>query len=170
MTPTPPPPREQRPDGAERSGDDRENRGHDPVDDHHVLAIPGRDGAHVHFSVLRWGYGWCGRPRRARELLRSPAGERALDLGAGNGLGGEELRRVGVGRVFAVDLELQARQAVCRNRRGVYDDYRAGDLADLPEAKLAALAALEPTAVLALSWVIDQPMLVSSVLVDARPH
>ncbi|MGI9100529.1 MAG: hypothetical protein ACR2H2_18920 [Solirubrobacteraceae bacterium] len=104
------------------------------------------------------------------ELLRPPAGERALDLGAGNGLGGEELRRVGVGRVFAVDLELQARQAVCRNRRGVYDDYRAGDLADLPEAKLAALAALEPTAVLALSWVIDQPMLVSSVLVDARPH
>jgi len=85
------------------------------------------------------------------QLNRPPRGERALDLGAGNGLGGEELRRVGIGHVFGVDIEPQARAATCRDRPGVYDDYRVCDLADLSEAKLATLAALEPTAVLALS-------------------
>jgi len=83
-----------------------------------------------------------------RQLRRPPAGERTLDLGAGNGLGGEELRRIGVGHIVGVDLEPQAREAACRDRPEVYDDYLVGDLAVLPDAKLAAL---EPTAVLALS-------------------
>jgi len=83
-----------------------------------------------------------------RQLERPPAGERALDLGAGNGLGGEELRRIGVGHVLGIDLEPQAREAACRDRPGVYDDYIVGDFAALPEATLAAL---QPTAVLALS-------------------
>jgi SAM-dependent methyltransferase len=84
-------------------------------------------------------------------LDRPPAAERVLDLGAGNGIGGEKLRRIGVGRIFGLDLEPQARVAARRDRPGVYDDYLVGDLAELPAAKLAALPAFEPTAVLALS-------------------
>ncbi len=82
------------------------------------------------------------------QLNRPPAGERALDVGAGNGLGGDELRRIGVGRVVGVDLEPQARVAAYRDRPWVYDDYLVGDLTTLPKAKLAAV---EPTAALALS-------------------
>ncbi len=83
-----------------------------------------------------------------RQLERPPAAERALDLGAGNGLGGEELRRIGVGRVFGIDLEPRAREATCRDRPGVYDGYLVGDVTALAQTTLARL---EPTAVLALS-------------------
>jgi len=84
-------------------------------------------------------------------LSRQPANERVIDLGAGNGLGGEELRRVGIGRVIGVDVEPVARKAALRDRPGVYDDYIVGDLASLPVEELASIAAMEPTAVLALS-------------------
>jgi len=83
-----------------------------------------------------------------RQLGRPPAGERVLDLGAGNGLGGEELRRMGVGHVVGIDLEPQAREAARRDRPGMYDDYLVADLAGRPEATLTAF---QPTAVLALS-------------------
>jgi len=82
------------------------------------------------------------------QLGRSPGDERVLDLGAGNGLGGEELRARGVGRVFGIDLEPEARNAAHRDRPEVYDDYLVGDIVSLPDDELAALA---PTAVLALS-------------------
>ena len=85
------------------------------------------------------------------QLCRQPADERTLDLGAGNGLGGEELRRVGVGRIVGVDIEPAARKAALRDRPGAYDHYIVGDLASLPEAELASIAAMELTAVLALS-------------------
>jgi predicted TPR repeat methyltransferase len=83
-----------------------------------------------------------------RRLNRPPASERVLDLGAGNGLGGAQLRRIGVGHLFGVDLEPWAREAADRDRPGVYDRYLVGDLTILPETTLAPL---EPTAVLALS-------------------
>lgn len=85
------------------------------------------------------------------QLCRQPADERVLDLGAGNGLGGEELRRVGIGQVVGVDIEPAARKAALRDRPGAYDHYIVGDLASLPAAELASIAAMEPTAVLALS-------------------
>ncbi len=53
-----------------------------------------------------------------RELGRAPADERVLDLGAGNGLGAEPLRRIAVGRVFGVDVEPQARAAADRDPSG----------------------------------------------------
>ena len=83
-----------------------------------------------------------------RQLKRPPAAERTLDLGAGNGLGADELRRIGVGRVFGVDIEPHARAAAWRDRPDVYDEYLVGDFTELPRTSLAAL---EPTAVLALS-------------------
>jgi SAM-dependent methyltransferase len=118
-----------------------------------LYAVPG-----LYDRVFRDELGMCSAQRvvglyaRALEQLdRPPAAERVLDLGAGNGIGGEELRRIGVDRVFGLDLEPQAREAARRDRPGVYDDYVVGDLAGPPEATLAALAALEPTTVLALS-------------------
>jgi len=86
-----------------------------------------------------------------QQLGRPPAGERVLDLGAGNGLGGEELRKLGVPRVIGIDLEPAARTAAFRDRPGAYDDYVVADLTRLSAGDLAVLARLEPTAVLALS-------------------
>src|ERR1700712_5603884 len=63
-----------------------------------------------------------------REHALEPARQRALDLGAGNGLGGEELRNRGVGQILAVDVEPEARVAAGRDRPGVYDDYLIADL------------------------------------------
>ena len=64
-----------------------------------------------------------------RELGIDPADQRVLDVGAGNGLGGEALRALGVGSVSAVDLEPAAREAAARDRPGVYDDFVVADLA-----------------------------------------
>lgn len=62
------------------------------------------------------------------ELGRSPERERVLDVGAGNGLGGQALRAIGVGTVVGLDREPAAKPAAHRDRPGVYDDYVVGDL------------------------------------------
>jgi len=82
-----------------------------------------------------------------------PGGQRVVDFGAGNGLGGEALRALGVGEVLGVDLEPMARTAAQRDRPGVYDDYLVGDLGSWSTQERGALARREPTAVLALSAV-----------------
>jgi trans-aconitate methyltransferase len=66
---------------------------------------------------------------------------RALDLGAGNGMVGEELGRLGVPTIVGVDLLEQAAAAATRDRPGVYDAYFALDLTDPSSADLAALRA-----------------------------
>lgn len=81
-----------------------------------------------------------------------PARERVIDFGAGNGVGGEAMRALGVGKIVGIDLEPVARIAAERDRPGAYDDYIVGDLADWTEADFARLAAdARPTALLALS-------------------
>ncbi len=81
---------------------------------------------------------------------RAPADERVLDLGAGNGVGGELLRAAGVGGVVGLDREPAARVAAERDRPGAYDAFLVADLAGGPEV-LARVAAHAPTAVLAIS-------------------
>jgi SAM-dependent methyltransferase len=76
-----------------------------------------------------------------------PAGQRVLDLGAGNGIGGEELRSLGVRSVVAVDLEPAAATAAARDRPGVYDEYVVADLSTAADR----LAGYQLTAVVALS-------------------
>lgn len=76
-----------------------------------------------------------------------PAAQRVLDMGAGNGIGGEALCALGVGSVIAVDLEPEARAAAARDRPGVYDDYVIADLS----AGADGLAGRGLTAVVALS-------------------
>lgn len=67
--------------------------------------------------------------RTLRELELDPADQYVLDLGAGNGVGGEALRALGVGTVVAIDNEPVAAAAAARDRPGVYEDYVIGDLA-----------------------------------------
>ncbi|MCA9295250.1 MAG: class I SAM-dependent methyltransferase, partial [Phycisphaerales bacterium] len=63
---------------------------------------------------------------------------RVLDLGAGNGIVAEELRRVGVGHIVGLDLLPEAALAARRDRPDVYDDYVVADLTALtPEQELS---------------------------------
>lgn len=59
-------------------------------------------------------------------------GLRVLDLGAGNGVVAEELRRLGVATVVGLDDAAGARDAAERDRPGLYAEYLVGDLADHP--------------------------------------
>ncbi|MGH3451076.1 MAG: class I SAM-dependent DNA methyltransferase [Haloechinothrix sp.] len=64
---------------------------------------------------------------------------RVLDLGAGNGLVGEQLRALGVGRLVGVDILPEARAAALRDRPTVYDHYDVADLTDLAPETLRSL-------------------------------
>lgn len=83
----------------------------------------------------------CESPAKVASILRSAvanAGEeattlRVLDLGAGNGIMAEELRRLGVSRLLGADIIAEAHAAYLRDRPGLYDDYFVCDFADISE-------------------------------------
>ncbi|MCW0219351.1 MAG: class I SAM-dependent methyltransferase [Prosthecobacter sp.] len=58
---------------------------------------------------------------------------RLLEIGAGNGVVGQELRRVGVGHLIGLDVSNIACEAAWRDRSTVYDDYIVADLDCLNE-------------------------------------
>ncbi|GAA1873701.1 hypothetical protein GCM10009836_63370 [Pseudonocardia ailaonensis] len=62
------------------------------------------------------------------EVLPDPGAARVLELGAGNGLVGAELRRIGVRHLAAVDILPEAAAAAERDRPGTYDAYHLMDL------------------------------------------
>lgn len=88
--------------------------------------------------------------RTLREQGLDPVEQRVLDFGAGNGIGGDELRALGVGYVAGLDREPEARAAAARDRPGAYDDYLVGDLGG-EQKLLSELGAARLTALLALS-------------------
>ena len=61
---------------------------------------------------------------------------RVLDLGAGNGLMGQALKKYGVSRIVGVDIEQMAKEAVDRDRPGIYDDYYIEDFTKLNKEKI----------------------------------
>lgn len=93
----------------------------------------------------------CGSPRKVRQLLDAeltragadPAALRALDLGAGNGIMGQELRALGVRRVVGVDILPEAAEAARRDRPDTYDHYLVADMSRLPAPQRELLAGLE---------------------------
>ena len=71
-----------------------------------------------------------------RELKRSgvDAGTlKVLDVGAGNGMVGEQLAQIGAQTIVGVDIIPQAATAAERDRPGLYDDYFVVDLTALPD-------------------------------------
>lgn len=80
---------------------------------------------------------------------------RVLDLGAGNGMVGDELASRGVDMIVGIDILPEAREAALRDRPGVYDDYLVADLSNLPghlEKKLRGLRLNCLTSVAALGF------------------
>ena len=54
-----------------------------------------------------------------------------LDLGAGNGMMGEIMKRYGVSRLVGADIIPEAKAACDRDRPGVYDEYYVADFTHL---------------------------------------
>lgn len=70
-----------------------------------------------------------------REYGETPDEFRVLDVGAGNGMVGDELHSLGVESIVGIDITPAAKEATERDRPDVYDDYRVTDLTDLPEVE-----------------------------------
>jgi hypothetical protein len=102
-----------------------------------IYSVPGL------YETLFYDYLGCESPRAVSTLLGealghagvSPADLSVLDVGAGNGMMGEQLATLGVGRIFGVDIIEEAAQAQERDRPGVYHDYLVCDLTDLTPAQ-----------------------------------
>ncbi|MFT7518150.1 MAG: SAM-dependent methyltransferase [Kiritimatiellia bacterium] len=83
----------------------------------------------------------CTSPTKVADILRKAVeanGQdatalRVLDLGAGNGMMGEVLKRQGVARLVGCDIIPEARVACLRDRPGVYDEYYVADFTDIDE-------------------------------------
>jgi SAM-dependent methyltransferase len=84
----------------------------------------------------------CVSPGKVVDLLKSTVDRngrtftelRVLDLGAGNGMVGEALKKFGVARMIGADIIPEAKVATMRDRPGVYDEYFVADFTDLDEA------------------------------------
>ena len=91
----------------------------------------------------------CDSPRAVTALLgeelrargRDASTLRVLDVGAGNGMVGEELDELGVPVIVGVDIIEEAAAAAERDRPGIYDDYLVLDLTAIPPATHEQLAA-----------------------------
>ena len=68
----------------------------------------------------------------------------ALDVGAGNGLVGEQLKRLGVKSIVGVDIIPEAARAAERDRPEVYSDYVVCDLTALDDDERARVGAGPP--------------------------
>jgi len=83
----------------------------------------------------------CISPRKVTEALkyvidinREHFSEmRVLDFGAGNGMMGEEIKKIGASRMVAIDILEEARCATERDRPGIYDEYYVKDFTNLNE-------------------------------------
>ncbi len=79
-----------------------------------------------------------------RAAGEDPSELSVIDVGAGNGIVGEELRGFGARAVVGVDILPEAAQAAERDRPGVYDDYLVVDLTDLGDEDRERLCAKDP--------------------------
>ena len=83
----------------------------------------------------------CQSPATVVDVLRYSVSQshqqlnelRVLDLGAGNGMVGEELKKQGVSRLVGVDIISEAQAATERDRPGVYDAYYVMDFSCLSD-------------------------------------
>ena len=93
----------------------------------------------------------CTSPSKVASILRSAISQsegsittlRVLDLGAGNGMMGDELKKYGVSRLVGVDIIPEAYDATLRDRPGVYDAYYVEDFTRLDNDKREEIASWE---------------------------
>ncbi|MBI1371983.1 MAG: methyltransferase domain-containing protein [Phycisphaera sp.] len=104
-------------------------------DYHDVFKVPGLY-EHLFYHTLE-----CCSPTRVTRLLADvlldhrdcPDDLHVLDVGAGNGMVGDELDARGVQKIVGIDIIPEAREATLRDRPGLYHDYLVTDLTNLPE-------------------------------------
>ena len=109
---------------------------------------------HLFYQTLK-----CTSPRRVVGLLEEVRAEpgapsaplRAIDLGAGNGIVGEELRRAGAEAVVGIDIIDEARRAAERDRPGAYSRYLVADLSSPSEQVESAMRELAPNALVCVA-------------------
>jgi SAM-dependent methyltransferase len=102
-----------------------------------IYSVPGL------YEYLFYEHLECCSPQVVRGLLEDALTDavmpatalRVLDLGAGNGMVGEELAELGAEMITGVDLLPEAAAAAERDRPGVYDDYLVLDLTELSDAR-----------------------------------
>jgi predicted TPR repeat methyltransferase len=112
------------------NGETRKLRFHDYGE---IYELPGL------YEQLFYDHLKCTSPATVARLLErelrlasvDPGTLRLLDVGAGNGMVGEQLAEVGVGTIVGIDLIPEAAAAAERDRPGIYDDYLTLDLTAL---------------------------------------
>ena len=85
----------------------------------------------------------CQSPSVVRRLLEGevrssgfdPSELSVLDLGAGNGMVGEQLAQLDVRRIVGVDIIPEAAEAARRDRPGIYDEYVVADFTELDDRR-----------------------------------
>ena len=116
------------------SGKKRRIRFHDYAE---IFGVPGL------YEELFYDHLKCCSPSYIVRLLESVVRENGgcpdefhvLDVGAGNGMVGDELHELGVQSIVGVDIIPAAKTAAIRDRPDVYEEYRVTDLTDLPESE-----------------------------------
>lgn len=95
----------------------------------------------------------CRSPRRVVGLLGEVRADqeaeeplRVIDLGAGNGIVGQELRAIGAAEIVGIDIIEEARAAARRDLPAVYTDYLVADMTGPDAATARRLGALRPNA------------------------
>lgn len=117
---------------VEPNGEKRKIRFHDY---NKIYEIPGLY-EQVFYDRLK-----CSSPVKVTEILKSAIAQsnenftelRVLDLGAGNGLMGEALKKYGVSRMIGVDIIPEAQMAAERDRPHLYDAYYIADFCNLTD-------------------------------------
>ncbi len=108
-----------------------------------LFAVPGLY-EKIIYDILR-----CDSPNVVRKLLEAELASdadasaedlRVLDLGAGNGMVGEELADMGADSIVGVDIIDEAAEATERDRPGLYDNYHVVDMTDLSDGQRRELA------------------------------
>lgn len=104
-------------------------------DYHEIYRIPGL------YEQLFYDRLECCSPWRVVDMLaevlpdfdEDPRQLRVLDVGAGNGMVGDELKALGIETIVGLDIIREAKTAAFRDRPDVYDGYHIADLTNLSD-------------------------------------